>query len=223
MEINLIYSILGLIGGVICAIGDILLDLKGKDNIKVKNSLIIESNWTKMANWRFKLSIVFGFVGSFMYSLGIYSLGRQLLLVDEKLSEAMIIFSILTAMSGFFIHSLICICPIIYKAVLKGKDEDLAEHSINELVSSVKNIFGVLYLFIIMAPTCLTIFCIVSGLLSVPSWFVLLNPLVFLLIGLSLKVIKREWFYELPSICMPSLGLGMFGVIGIINLIEKGV
>ncbi len=219
MVLNLIYSILGLLGGVICAIGDILLDLKGKDNVKVAGSLLIESNWTKMANWRFKLSIIFGLFGVFMYSIGIYSLGRQLLATSQSLSETMIIFSIVTAMAGFFIHSFICITPIIYKAVLKGNDESLAEHTLNELLSAVKIPFSLLYAFIILAPTIVTIYCTLNGLLAVPTWFVLLNPLVFLLVGLMLKKIKRDWFYELPSICMPSLGLGMFGVIGIVNLI----
>ncbi len=217
MELNLIYSIMGILGGIVCAVGDILLDLKGKDNVKVGNTLIIESNWTKMADWRFKLSIIFGLFGVFMYSLGIYSLGRQLLSDNKILSETMILFSILTALSGFFIHSFICVTPIIYKAVLKGKDEKLAEHTLNELLSAVKIPFALLYAFIILAPTILTIYCILNGLFDVPNWFVLLNPLVFLIVGLTLKKIKREWFYDLPSICMPSLGLGMFGVIGIVN------
>ncbi len=55
--------------------------------------------------------------------------------------------------------------------------------------------------------------------LDVPLWFVLLNPVVFLLVGLALRAIKRDWFYDLPSIIMPSLGISMFGVIGIVNLI----
>ncbi len=219
MELNLIYSVMGLLGGIICAIGDVLLDLKGKDNVKVGKSLLIESNWVNMANWRFNLSIIFGLFGVFMYSLGIYSLGRQLINVNESLSETMIIFSVVTAMAGFFIHSFICITPIIYKAVLKGKDENLAEYTLNELLSSVKIPFVVLYAFIILAPTILTIYCILNALFNVPTCFVFLNPLVFLLVGLTLKKIKREWFYELPSICMPSLGLGMFGVIGIVNII----
>ncbi len=219
MELNLIYSCLGLLGGIICAIGDILLDLKGKDNIKVGDSSIIESNWVKMANWRFKLSIVFGLFGVFMYSLGIYSLGRQLLNINDSLAEMMILASILTAMSGFFIHSFICITPIIYKAVLKGKDEALAEHTLNALLWAVKIPFGILYACIILVPTMLTIYCILHNLFAVPIWFVLLNPLVFLIVGLSLKKVYRNWFYELPSICMPSLGFGLFGLIGIVNLI----
>ncbi len=219
MELNLIYSIMGVLGGIVCAIGDMLLDLKGKDNKKVGKSLVIESNWVKMANWRFKWSIPCGFLGSFMYSLGVHSLGRQIQAHNEFLSEALFLTAAIMAMCGFFLHSFICIGPIIYKAVLSGKDKDLAEHTVNELLSAIKIIFGVLFAFLLLVPTSIIIYCIISGFLDVPTYFVLLNPIVFLFVGLALRAIKREWFYDLPSIIMPSLGLSMFGVIGIANLI----
>ncbi len=219
MELNLFYSIMGVLGGIVCAIGDILLDLKGKDNKKVGKSLVIESNWVKMANWRFKWSIPCGFFGSFMYSLGVHSLGRQIQNHSEFLSEALFLTAAIMAMCGFFIHSFICIAPIIYKAVLNGKNEDLAEHTINELLSAIKIIFGALFAFLLLAPTSIIIYCILNGFLDVPTYFVLLNPIVFLFVGLAFRAIKRDWFYDLPSIIMPSLGIGMFGVIGIVNLI----
>ncbi len=219
MQLNIVYSIIGLCGGIVCAIGDILLDLKGKDNVKVGGSLLIESNWVKMASWRFKLSIIFGFLGSFMYSLGIYSLGRQLLGINGTLAEVMVLFAFITAMSGFFVHSLICLAPILYKAILGGAGEKAAELSVNTLLDAIKILFGILYAFIMLAPTALTIYCIATGLFNVPMWFVLLNPVVFLIVGVVLRKIKRDWFYDLPSICMPSLGIGMFGVIGIVNLL----
>ncbi len=219
MELNLIYSILGVLGGIVCAIGDMLLDLKGKDNKKVGNSLVIESNWVKMANWRFKWSIPCGVIGSFMYSLGVHSLSRQIQSHSEFLSEALFLTAAIMAMCGIFLHSFICIAPIIYKAVLKNKDESLAEHTVNELLSAIKIVFGALFAFLLLVPTSIIIYCILNGLLDVPTYFVLLNPVVFLFVGLALRAIKRDWFYDLPSIIMPSLGIGMFGVVGIVNLI----
>lgn len=49
---------MGLIGRLLCSIGDILFDLKGKDNEKLGTSKNIDSNWSKMAEWRFRLSII---------------------------------------------------------------------------------------------------------------------------------------------------------------------
>lgn len=48
-----VFSLLGLIGGLLCATGDILFDLKGPGNQKLGTSKNIDSNWAKMADWRF--------------------------------------------------------------------------------------------------------------------------------------------------------------------------
>lgn len=218
MELNLVYSIMGLLGGITCAIGDMLLDLKGKDNVKLGKSSVIESNWIKMANIRFKISIVLGFLGSFMCSLGIYSLSRQILDQNEILAEVLLLIAIIMAMTGFFIHTFCCIAPVTYKAVIKGEDFELADNTIEALFGAVKILFFALYLFIMLVPTGIAIYCILSDMINVPTWFVILNPLVFLIVGVLFRKTSPKYFYDLPGICMPSLGIGMFGLIGIINL-----
>lgn len=50
-------------------------------------------------------------------------------------------------------------------------------------------------------------------------WFVLLNPLVFLIIGISLRKINPKLFYEIPAIFMGSLGISMFGVVGLVSIL----
>lgn len=41
---NLIFSIMGLVGGLLCCTGDLLFDLKGKGNKKLGTSKNIDSN-----------------------------------------------------------------------------------------------------------------------------------------------------------------------------------
>ncbi|HIW82211.1 MAG TPA: hypothetical protein H9742_11970 [Candidatus Acetatifactor stercoripullorum] len=60
---NLIFAILGICGGVIAGIGDMLLDLKGKGNQKLGTSKNIDSNWLNMSEWRFRASVICGLVG----------------------------------------------------------------------------------------------------------------------------------------------------------------
>ena len=55
---NLIFSIMGLVGGLLCCTGDILFDLKGKRNKKLGTSKNIDSNWSEMSEWRFGASTV---------------------------------------------------------------------------------------------------------------------------------------------------------------------
>lgn len=44
----------------------------------------------------------------------------------------------------------------------------------------------------------------------------LLNSIVFLIVGVLFRKINANKFQDLPGIIMPSLGLAMVGVIGIV-------
>lgn len=126
------FSILGLIGGIFCAIGDILFDLKGKGNQKTGPGGLVDS-----------------------------------------------------------------ILKTFYKAI------------------AFPFFFGYLLL---MTPCVTSVIAILTGCLAVPKWFVLLNSIVFLVIGLTFRKINPKVFQDLPGIIMPSMGLAMLGLIGIVNL-----
>lgn len=74
----MIFSILGLTGGVLCAIGDILFDLKGKGNKKPGTSGNIDSSWEHMSYWRFGASILTAFAGDMLLGFGFLSLVNQI-------------------------------------------------------------------------------------------------------------------------------------------------
>lgn len=80
--------------------------------------------------------------------------------------------------------------------------------------------FFLLYVIILLVPTAIVVYSILTGLLLVPKWFILLNPVVFQITGWILRGIKKDWFYEIPAIFAASLGAAMFGVIGIVNLLS---
>ena len=48
---NLIFSIMGLVGGLLCCTGYLLFDLKGQGNEKLGTSKNIDSNWSKMSEY----------------------------------------------------------------------------------------------------------------------------------------------------------------------------
>lgn len=47
----------------------------------------------------------------------------------------------------------------------------------------------------------------------------LLNSIVFLFIGMLFRKINPDKFQDLPGIIMPSLGLAMIGVIGMVAIL----
>lgn len=215
---NVILSLLGLAGGILCAIGDILFDLKGKGNEKLGTSGNIDSNWIKMPYWRFGASILVAFAGDALIGFGIYSLVRQMGASHGMLAAVTGVCGYVSVIAGFFVHTVLCIQPIIYKKIMETDNFKLADDTLEAYYKAVLPPFLIGYGFILVATICV-IAAILTGVLAVPKWCVLLNPFVFLLVGVGLRKLSPDRFYDLPGIIMPSLGMGMFGVIGLIGLL----
>lgn len=215
---NMIFSILGLLGGILCAVGDILFDFKGKDNQKLGTSGNIDSNWINMSYWRFGASILVAFIGDALLGFGFCSLVSQMKAVNSVLATVTAVCGYVSVIAGFFIHTVLCIQPIIYKKIMETDNFKLADDTLEAYYKAVLPPFLLGYVFMLVATVCVIV-AILTGSLDVPKWFVLLNPFVFLLLGVSLRKIKPEWFYDLPGIILPSLGMGMFGLIGIVSLL----
>ncbi|MDO4303735.1 MAG: hypothetical protein Q4D94_07445 [Bacillota bacterium] len=215
---NLIFSILGMTGGILCAVGDILFDLKGKGNKKLGTSGNIDSNWSKMPYWRFSASIWVAFVGDALLGFGFLSLVNLLLPEHAGLAGVVAVCGYMSVIAGFFVHSVLCIQPIIYKRIMEEGQFELADAVLEKYYKAVLPPFLIGYGFILAAAVCVII-AILTGALEVPKWCVLLNPFVFLLIGVGLRKAKPNVFYDLPGIVLPSLGMGMFGLIGMIALL----
>ena len=122
-----------------------------------------------------------------------------------------------SAIAAFFVHSVLCIQAIIYKKIMETDNFRLADDTLEDYYKAVIPPFALGWLFMLAATVCV-IASIVTGVLAVPKWFVLLNPFVFLLVGVCFRKIKPNWFYDLPGIIRPILGMGMFGVIGLVSL-----
>lgn len=217
MNINMLFSILGLAGGILCAIGDLLFDLKGKGNKKLGTSGNIDSNWVHMAYWRFGASILVAFAGDVLLGFGFLSLVDQLQPVKPGLAAAVAVCGYVSVIAGFFVHTVLCIQPIIYKRIMEADNFELADAVLERYYKAVLPPFLIGYGFMLAATVCV-IAAILTGALAVPKWFVLLNPFVFLLVGVGLRKAKPDTFYDLPGIILPSLGMGMFGVIGMVGL-----
>lgn len=214
----MLFSILGLIGGLLCCVGDILFDLKGKENRKLGTYGNIDSNWTKMAYWRFGASILFAWVGDTLVGFGIFSLADQIKAGNSVLAAVMAVCGYAGVIGGFFIHTILCLQAIIYKKIMEEDRFELADKTLIAFFKAVFLPFFIAY-FLLMIPSFCAMAAILAGWLDVPKWFVLLNSVVFLIFGVTLRKLKPDWFYDLPGIIMPSLGLGMLGLIGIVNLI----
>ncbi len=214
----LIFSIFGLIGGILCAIGDILFDLKGKDNRKTGPGGNIDTNWIKMSDWRFVASIIVAFFGDMAAMLGLYSLGMQIAEKNTVLGYVTVICGCMGTVGGFFVHSTLCIQPLLYKRLVEAGHADLVEIIFPTFYKAAAFPFFFGYI-LLMVPSITSVIAILTDCLDVPKWFALLNSIVFMIIGITLRKLKPSVFCDLPGIIMPSMGLAMLGLIGIVNML----
>lgn len=215
----MVFSVMGLCGGLLCCAGDILFDLKGAGNKKLGTSGNIDSNWEKMAYWRFGASILCALFGDAMVALGIYSLYVQLTEAGHPvLALVMWLCGVFGTIGGLFVHSLVCIQAVVYKAVREKADFETADFVLEKYYKQVVVPFFLSYIVLMAVPVCQMI-AVFSGWLDVPRWFGLCNSIVFMLTGISLRKINPRTFQDLPGIIMPSLGLAMLGLTGVLNLV----
>ena len=214
---NLIFSIMGLVGGLLCCIGDILFDLKGKGNKKLGTSKNIDSNWSKMSEWRFKLSIICAMFGVILIGFGFYAIADMIREKSLLLSNLILITGFIGCIGGLFIHSMLCVQAVIYKRITNnGKTNfEIADNTLEGYYKTILPSFILLYCVLMIADICIII-AVLNGSLGVPKWMALLNSIVFLLVGVLFRKINPNKFHDLPGIIMPSLGLAMTGLIGIV-------
>lgn len=217
---NLIFSIMGLIGGLLCCVGDLLFDLKGKGNKKLGTSKNIDSNWSEMSEWRFGLSIIFAMFGVILLGFGFYAIANIIRENNVILSNLILITGFIGCVGGLFIHSMLCIQAVIYKRITdNGKTNfELADNTLEGFYKTIIFPFMLIYCVLMIADICVAV-AVLNGALSVPKWMALLNSIVFLIIGVLFRKINPDKFQDLPGIIMPSLGLAMIGVIGIASII----
>ncbi len=214
---RLVLAIIGIVGGVLCATADLFLDIKGSDNRKLGKMGVIDSAWERMAHFRFVLSGILVMFAVPMYSCGFISLMQ---LDGDYAISAMIlrIIFLCGAMGGFMIHIFLCLQPTIYQIIMKKNDQELAEEVINSIFRQIYVPFFTLYTMLVIIPAIAVMAFIIKGVLPLPLWCVLLNPVVFQIIGFILRATKLKIFIDAPSCCAASLGLAAYGVLALISL-----
>lgn len=212
---NTVMAVVGIVGGLLCAAADCFLDIKGTDNQKLGKGKYIDSKWETMAHWRFVLSGLLAMFAVPMYSFGFFALVNKFPAEHATFALVLKIMSCCGAMGGFMIHTFLCMMPTVYKDIMARQDFELAEKVISDLFRQISVPFVFLYTLLVIVSSGCIIYAIITGILSLPMWCIIMNPLVFQLIGLALRATKCKLFIDAPSICAASLGLAMYGVLAL--------
>lgn len=209
-------SITGILGGILCAIADCVLDLKGADNHKIGK--YIESNWENMSSKRFLWSTILGTFACDHVYLWVRSLMMVLYRSYQTLALVLGGIFMFGIMGAIMIHSMICLAPTIYKIIAPKSPVDDINEVLNGVMMQISVPFVTGYLAGLIIPSIAVMVIIVQGILPLPLWCVLLNPFVFQIIGILLRKTKCKLFVDFPGICAASLGIGMYGVLALMLL-----
>ncbi len=205
----------GIAGGLLCAIADCFLDIKGPNNKKLGTMGIIDSQWISMSHYRFVVSTILAMFAVPMYSCGFVALMKKLAVTYRTLAVVLTVIFLCGAMGGFMIHTFLCMIPTIYQTIMKEHPFELAQEVIGRIFRQIYVPFGVLYACLVIIPAIAVMTCIGCGILDLPMWTVVLNPVVFQIAGLQLRATKLAIFIDAPSCCAASLGLAMYGVLAL--------
>ncbi|MBQ6416538.1 MAG: hypothetical protein IJJ65_09850 [Butyrivibrio sp.] len=66
--------------------------------------------------------------------------------------------------------------------------------------------------------TILAVIGIIVGIIHAPLWCVILNPVVFQLVGFLFRTTKLDIFIDAPSCCVASLGLASYRLLALLCL-----
>lgn len=193
-----------------------LLDLKGADNKKLGKAKVMDSKWSEMSHGRFVWSGILAMFAVPMYSCGFIALMTKLSENHKTWATGLSVVFLCGAMGGFMIHTFLCLMPTIYQKIMEKADVSLAESVIESAFRQIYVPFFVLYTMLVILPAIGVIVLILTGALALPAWCVLLNPVVFQIMGLLLRATKIKLFIDAPSCCAASLGLAMYGVLALL-------
>lgn len=211
-----ILAVIGIIGGLLCAVADLLLDIKGADNKKLGKAKIMDSKWSEMGHARFVWSGILAMFAVPMYSCGFIALMTELSKTNVTLATGLTVVFLCGAMGGFMIHTFLCLMPTLYQKIMEKDDFALAENVIESAFRQIYVPFFVLYTMLVIVPAIAVVVLIVTGGLALPFWCVLLNPAAIQLIGLLFRATKIKLFIDAPSCCAASIGLAMYGVLALL-------
>lgn len=211
-------AVIGIIGGFLCAVADLFLDLKGTGNEKIGNMGVIDSKWVEMPHFRFVVSDLIAMFAVPMYTCGFVALMNILAETHETLAKVFTIVFLCGAMGGFMIHTILCLMPTIYTKIIKKNDSELAKDVVESVFRQIYVPFFSLYACLVIVPAVFVIVLIILGILPLPIWCVILNPVVIQVIGLLFRATKLDIFIDAPSCCAASIGLAMYGVLALMLL-----
>ena len=215
-----IFAILGIVGSIICAIGDFFLyRCQGTDSVRIGNDKKIESNWDKAKTGDFVISGVLASVSIPLYYLGLVAFAQQISLQNKAMGIAYYIVLTIGAMGGVGFHLNACFMPLIYKEIMQNGGSMQMVEKIYAVMRKACSVSAVLtYGILVLVNSVWVWVVILTGIVEGPKTLCLLTPLVFLIVGTLLAKCSKV-FHTFPLAVTNTLGMGGIAVIALVSML----
>lgn len=215
-----IFAILGIVGSIICAIGDFFLyRCQGTDSVRIGNDKKIESNWDKAEAGDFVISGVLASISIPLYYLGLVAFAQQISLQNKAMGIAYYIVLTIGAMGGVGFHLNACFMPLIYKEIMQNGGSLQMVEKIYAVMRKACSVSAVLtYGILVLVNSVWVWVVILTGIVEVPKILCLLTPLVFLIVGTLLAKCSKV-FHTFPLAVTNTLGMGGIAVIALVSML----
>ena len=192
MEHNyLFWGIVGIISGLIAALADVPLVKPGRpdpDTAVLKGK--IQTWWAEVPSKRFVVSFWMSFLGQPGTYIVMWLLAGLISKNNDPLGIALRINTFIGCFTGLLCHVAFCIKPLIYQRLHKKLNDGVCI----EIIDSVDPLFKVPmligFLTLWLGGTIIVSIAIITGALSVSKWCLLLNPVVSIILLMTLKKMK---------------------------------
>lgn len=213
------FAILGIIGSIVCAIGDYFLyRCQGTDSVRIGDAKKIESSWDRAKTSDFIVSGILASVSIPLYYLGFVAFAQQISLQNRGMGIAYFIVLTIGAMGGVGFHLNACFMPLIYKEVMKNGGSIQMVEGIYAIMRKACSISAVLTYGILVLVNSVWVWVVIfAGIIDVPKILCLLTPLVFLIVGKLLAKCSKI-FHTFPLSVTNTLGMGAVAVIALVSM-----
>ena len=205
------YMLIGFVSMLFFMVADWLLDVMGAGNEEI--GVLVNSNWSQMAIWRFEASIVIASVAMPFYWLGI----REFRKIIGKKCEGesgicrgmgwLFGISSMAGVIGFlYMHVMCCLFPIIFK-IVDGtvQNVEVSAEITNQIGNYVYPSFFTYYIIADLGITIALIYFIMKGKLNVPKIAVLCNPVAGVVLSMVLEVVPIAVLHDV-KVAFESMG-----------------
>lgn len=191
MNMYVAFGIFGIISNLAAAFADVPLIKPGKPTGNDKISLNgVQPWWAEVPEKRFTVSFWLSFLGQPGAYVVLWLLADLISQNNAPLAMALKINTFISCYTGLLSHLYFCLRPLLYQKLSKKMSDDESEEVLKAInpVANVPMLIGGLTLW--FGGTIIVAIAILTGALEVSKWCLLLNPIVAVIVLMTLKKCK---------------------------------